>query len=233
MTTFSQLIDKILPLARQGQMQIAEAVQHLNSTIFEIHYWSNQQNNGSPIFFRPSMIEDILIADRNPFIWNIPNPRLFLGLHAVQYPVFPDQPYARQIVLGEHANDLKYKYYRSGDVFIFQNFGPRGSAINIAYFVRAPQFSYIPTSERLVTFNESLGQYEYSPTLNTPELREQALTQYTHWLIERYESILINGFLAKLYGRNSNDNAARSYYSQYLEGRLQIANTEGVNVRAE
>lgn len=223
MITFSQLVDRVIQeTARQSLLALA--ARFLNQTIREVH--TNER--GQPVAFQRNLVEAQLVADVDTgFEWVAP---VLLQQHPiVRYDsvVSTEGPVYPEILMPSRIMNFKdHFFYQSGDRYIFSGYGGENGIISLAYYLFPSRLNYFPVGERPGEFDDA-GVFVVNPDFTGTE--EEARAQTVNWLLEKWEDVLAEGVLAKLYKAQGEDEAngrARSAFSAFERQRLQLHQIE-------
>jgi hypothetical protein len=227
MTTFSQLVDKMILETKRPEL-LPEVVTYLNQTLRELH---TEPDRGNAVFFSENLKEtQITVTENVGFSWTIPNPSVFQGIMAVRYDgVFTNgnATWAQEIRPGRAQNSVPHSFYRAGNRVFFSNYGELGAKISIAYFEFTRSLGYFTQANRPATYNESLQTWTYKAEYDVnDETREAAQELVTNWLLLRWGSVIEEGLRAKIYKRISDTERARTSYSMYTTLRRGVYTSE-------
>lgn len=233
MTTFSQLVDKVILETSRPDMrdQIAD---YLNQTIREIHA---EPERGKVFLYESNYREaQITATSEQQQSWKIPDVTVFQKELCVRFdnqwntngsPVF-----AEKAIPGPKMYTLPYYYYRGADSLIFggaRGYGGIGAKISVAYYEYPRGLRYIANNDsehREVTWNEGLHQFEFADDTLTPEQQEAILLRYTNWVLQRWEQVLLEGLRAKVYKRTGDETRQRTCYSMFMQLRNLLVSSE-------
>lgn len=198
--TFSAVVDDAIARSGRPDRQ-ADISSFARATIRELQC----NPNDIPTFFSADFIEDQITANANPYIWTIPAE--LRRLMTVQYAILVEPNgtpiYPRNILPGRGHEDVRYRYYRSGDSYVFVNNGAdTGStaAINIAYYRYLPRLAYIAISSRPATYDIATGAWTYAATVGSDAASKAAARDLvTNWILFDHYDAVLEGILAKLY----------------------------------
>ena len=226
MTTFSQLVDRLLLETRRPDMR-ADIITYANQTIRELH---TDPESNKVLFFADNFRQLLLTADvDNGFSWEIPNPATFQKLHVVQFMGVYDgceSVFSTPTTPGRHLNSLRWYHYQAGNRFFFNGYGGLNMQIALGYYEFPQRLVYQAEADRLVTWDEEAQVFVYDPSLNTDELREAALAKVSNWMLIRWVDTVAEGLRAKIYKRVSDTERARTCYSMYQQMRAGMWTSE-------
>ena len=227
MTTFSQLVDRIVDETRRPDLR-NDICEYLNQTIRELHFTPNQ---GSAIAYRENLTELQLTANsEEAFTWAIPNPQTFQQMQAVRFDSLYSRSnvwvYAREVVPNRGMANLDVFYYRAGSTFVFSGYGGLNSTISLAYYEYPRRLKYRFSANRLASFDDELGWTYHDDWDATDELKLDARNLSSNWLLLRWADVVSEGLRAKIYKRLSDDSRARTCYSLYSQLRVGLFTSE-------
>lgn len=235
MTTFSQLVDRILVEVVRPDL-LATAAAYLNQTIREAH--SDAETN-FPVLFDDNRLETRIAVtsvdvETGAFVWALPDIVRLQRIEEVFYNSIKRSVYQRSLkgLRTPNLNDPmdQYYWYRVGNSIAFSKPGVSGSFIDIAYHLFPRSLVYYKAAERKVIFDDENQIFMYDPTVTDPEA---AMAKASNWLLSRHTEMLAEGVRAKIYKRLADTERARLCYSQYRSMLLAMQRTEGVNLGAE
>lgn len=232
MTTFSQMVDKIIREVGRPDMK-ERAASYLNQVIYEVHF---EPKRNTPILLPENYLEDQLTANVElGFFWDAPRPSRFQALTLVQYADIVDNEirdgaqsglFPPLIVPSRAIARLTSYYYRGGSRYLFVGYGGLNARINISWYERPPSLEYFPAGARPAEYTESLG-YTYDDAFDsTEELRQSARDLTTNWVLLRYPQVVEEGLRAKIYKSVSDESRASLSYSLYQQLRNGLWITE-------
>lgn len=214
MTTFSQLVDKMVAETRRPDLQ-TEVGSYVNLTLRELHM---EPKNGNAVFFKENLKEDQLTANIDSgFYWDVPKPSTFQGMAAVRYDSVFDSNrpvYPKEMNPGRIMNEERHFFYRSGSRIWFRGYGGNGALISMAWFEYVPYLQYYASGSRPAIYDDFSG-WTYASGITTDDQKAVAQSQVTNWLLLRHATIIEEGMRAKIYKRLGDDIRARTSYSMY------------------
>lgn len=227
MTTFSQLVDKMVAETKRPDMA-TEMATYLNQTLRELHM---EPSRGNAIFFKDNRLESQLTATADTgFYWDLPSISTWQGMEAVQYPNAPTRAcepiYAREMAPGKAMNRLDHFWYRAGPRVFFNCYGGINALINLSYYQYTKSLTYYISGSRPAIYDESTG-WTYADAYNTSDAQRalaQAMT--TNWLLLRWPMVIEEGLRAKVYKRLSDTDRSRTSYSMYQTLRQGLYSAE-------
>lgn len=226
MTTFSQLIDKVLQDSNRPDMKF-QAIAALNGTIRELHA---DPNSGAAIFYGENRQEDLLEADvAEGFTWDIPTPWVFQQMESVYYPArgkYATEKKPSAVFVNPREPSSEIYFYRTGPAFAFSGYGGLTAEVKLSWFEFPRELEYALPAARLVTWDVATQTYLYDPTLVTVAQQDAARLKATNWMLERYESLLLEGTKGKLWGRLGESEKGKLAYSLYSSWRPQMVGAE-------
>lgn len=228
MTTFSQLVDKMVKETRRRDL-LPEICDYLNQSIREVHF---DPTGGGAIEFSENRKEALLTASTElSYVWEIPNPAIFQSEEAFEYQSIrtrlDERIFASYCPPGRALPGYDFPYYRAGGTFVFMNYGGVGGKIAASFFEYPNRLIYYAEADRPATYDPVNG-WEYEESFNTPELQEQARLLTSNWLLIRWDTVLEEALRAKVYKRVSDDPRARTAYSLYTSLRAGLITSEAV-----
>lgn len=227
MTTFSQLVDRIVNETRRPDL-LVDIGDYLNQTIRELHFTPER---GNAIFYRDNLREVQLTANsESAFRWQIPLPAVFQGMQAVRFDSVAtrdvDQVYARETIPSRAIQGLEHFYYRAGDTYVFSGFGGLNANISLAYYEYPRRLKYRALAERFASWDDESGWSYHDDWDDTDELKLDARNLSSNWLLLRWADVCAEGLRAKVYKRTSDDARARTCYSLYSQLRQGLFTSE-------
>lgn len=230
MTTFSQLVDKLVSETKRPDL-VSDIATYLNQTIREVHFTPDR---GASLLYMDNFRESQLTANvETGFTWDLPNPGTFQKMQVVGYPSVYDRlgndVYAEEVVPGRHLAEKTNYFYRVGQTFVFSGYGGVDSLVNVGWFEFPRSLKYYTPATRPAEYDVELG-WTYPPEVNTPELEAAAQTLTSNWLLMRWEEVLAEGLRAKVYKRTSDTERARTCYSLYGSLRQGLWTSETMQV---
>lgn len=227
MTTFSQLVDRIVDETRRPDL-LADISEYLNQTIRELHFTPEK---GNAIPYRENLTEVQLTADsESAFAWDVPNPGTFQQMQAVRFDSLYSRDnvwtYVKEVVPGRQLANLETFYYRAGSRFIFSGYGGINSLISLAYYEYPRRLKYKTIANRYAQYDDELGWTYHDDWDATDELKLDARNLSSNWLLLRWDAVVSEGLRAKVYKRLSDDSRARTCYSLYSQLRQGLFTSE-------
>lgn len=222
MTTYSQLVDKIILETKRPDLA-SEIQSYVNQTIRELH---NRPDTNATLLFPDNRKEIQLTAStESGFTWELPNPQCWQTLELVRYdsvwdedgPIYPKVTHPSRAL-----KDLKYYAYRAGGYYSFHGYGGIGSIINVSYFEFPRALKYRQAAAREATWDEDSG-WTYLAGITTDEQKAAAREKGTNWILERWADVVLEGLRAKVYKRVNDEARARTSYSLYAQLRQGMA----------
>lgn len=170
MTTFSQLVDKMVLELKRPDLQ-TEIATYVNQTIRELHA---DPKSGNAVFFDSNLQEAQIQATVDTGqTWTIPKVSTFQGMKAVRYdsltngnyqpwtgnppapPTPPTTPvcggydpdeyvYAEILKPGRGMNNHSHYCYRIQGTYVFNNYGATNAVISLAWYEYPPVLTYYP-----------------------------------------------------------------------------------------
>ena len=234
MTTFSQLVDKILLETRRPDL-LTEIVTYLNQTVRELHF---RPDTGAAMIFRDNLVETQLTAtSEESYVWTIPEPQNFQAVLAFRYDdvwVDNEQLYPPEKTPGRGLYGLSEYYYRAGYDFAFKGYGGLNATISAAYYQYPKALKYKASTARPATYDDESGwtYYEVDSVDYDEDDDSRALAQslVTNWIIFRWPTLVEEGLRAKVYKRIDDTNRARTSYSLYSSLRQGFITSESADL---
>lgn len=226
MTTFSQLVDSVVIESRRPDMK-KSIESYVNQTIRELHI---MPNSGAALLYKSNMIELEITADvETGFIWNFPRPQSYQAIQTVFYTgpqkhAIERLPSTIHMFLGEV--DGRYYYYRTGDGLAMSGYGGVGGGIKIAYFEFPRRLTYYAVADRPVQWDAETETWVYKDGIVTEAEKLAALQKCTNWMLFRWEDIVKQGAIAKVFTALANYDRARLAYSLYESLRPGLVSAE-------
>jgi hypothetical protein len=227
MTTFSQLVDRVIGETRRPDL-LTEVADYLNQTIRELHFTPDR---GNVITYRDNLRELQLTANSEAgFTWQIPNPALFQMMQAVRYDSLHsrdvDFVYAPERVPSRALANHTIFYYRAGNTVVFSGYGGTNAIISLAYYEYPRRLKYRTMNDRQAIWDDETG-WSYLPDwAESQELQLDARNLCSNWILLRWADVCAEGLRAKVYKRLSDDARARTAYSLYSQLRQGLFTSE-------
>jgi hypothetical protein len=220
MTTFSQLVDKMVAELKRPDLQV-EIASYLNQTIREMHIEPTRNNT---VLYPSNRKEDqITTTVESGQTWNVPKASTFQGPLVARYenvfdsecqPVWP-----KEVKPGPIMSKIQEYFYRAGSYYVFNCFGGVGSLITLMWYEYPPVLNYYASALRPGSYDEVNG-WTYLSSYNDSDLhRQQAQDLCTNWILLRWSVVVEEGVRAKVFKRLSDDVRARTSYSMYMAQR--------------
>jgi len=199
--TFSSAVD--LVIERSGRPNLKSSIiSYVRLAIRELQSKVKSKND---------LIEDQLLADASPFVWE--QPQNFRQIVAVKYPGIYDGQgnpiYPRAITPSSLQNRFDYYYYGSGNSFVFAGIDS-GSLVDVAYLQWVPPLAYYAPDSRPAVFELETNTWSYA-TASTPDEQQAARDQVTNWILFNWFDAVVEGALAKLYKTVGDDRAVSTF----------------------
>jgi hypothetical protein len=245
MTTFSQLVDKILLETRRPDL-LGEICTYLNQTIRELHFTPQvtsqgyQPTSGNAILYRENLTEVQLTADvETGYTWTIVDPTNFQAMLAVRYDsvwLDDDMLYPPEKTPGRGLYGMVEFYYRAGSTYAFAGYGGDGGIISLAYYQYPKSLKYKASSPnaRPATYDVESGWTYYTVGAvdydDDDDSRELAQLLTTNWLLVRWDTVVEEGLRAKVYKRVGDDTRAKLSYSMYTTLRQGLFTSESADL---
>ncbi len=179
--------------------------------------------------FDDDLVEEQLAADAVPFIWT-PSATI-RHLDFVRYHAGADYEYPTFIKPSLRQREAAFYYYKSGKSIVFAG-ASVGMLIDVSYYSTLPALNYYDPKLGLIepaSYDLMLRAWTYSTEGLSAEAQEAARDAVTNWLIFDWYDLIMEGVLAKLY-KASDDDRARTHYSQYKAGQVElVAMASGIN----
>jgi hypothetical protein len=238
MTTFSQLVDEMVIETRRPDLR-SEIATYLNQTVREVHF---EPSRGNVVFFSENRKEYEVTASTadSGQTWDTPNPAIFQGMEAVQFPnaCAGRLEYAKERRPGPGLLSEPYFYYRAGITYVFGGtigYGGVGSKIRLSYFEYPSSLKYKADASRPATYDVEAG-WSYFTVDSVDydaddDARELARSLVTNWLILRWADVLREGLRAKIYKRLSDQLRAQTSYSLYSQLRQGLFTSEAAELQ--
>lgn len=226
MTTFSQLVDKMISETKRPDM-IAEIATYVNQTLRELHF---EPQRGNAVFLRENMKEDqITSLVETGLTWAIPDPTVFQGLQAVRFDsVFIDdqQSWPEEVTVGRGMTSRTEGWYRAGGNVFFFGYGGINGRVSLAWYEYVKALKYYTVDTRPASYDIESG-WSYKSEFNTSD-EQRALAQRltSNWILLRWDSVVEEGVRAKIYKRTSDTERARTSYSMYSTLRQGFISSE-------
>jgi len=210
---FSELIDIVI--ARSGRPdRFADAVSYSNQTIRDV------QAKG---FCWRNRIEAEIVTDADPFLW--PTPVNFQSMGFFRYPnnVYP------RTRLGLNQEETRERYYGGPGYIGFTGHGAGAIVQTLYYSFRARLQYYVldarpatvivdPDTDALVWTYNTVGSINYN---STPALQLRAQQLVSNWVLERWNDMVQEGTLAKLFKLIGEDSRAATAYALFQQIRAE------------
>lgn len=233
MTTFSQLVDKMVLETRRPDMR-TEIATYLNQTIREVHF---DPKSNAVLFYRENLIEEQLIVDKESgFGWKLPDPTCFQGMGLVRYDSINTRDdltrYPPELTPGRGMVGKSIFYYRAGPNYYFAGCGGVNAVISLAYYEYPRGLKYYAAGNRPCEYDPDMGFTYAAPFDGSEELHAAAIGFTTNWLLMRWSLVIEEGVRAKVYKRLSDTDRQRTAYSLYSQLRLGLSTSESAALGA-
>lgn len=230
MTTFSQLVDKMVAETKRPDMR-AEVSTYLNQTLRELHF---EPQRGNAVFYRDNYKEQRVEATLDEgFSWAIPRPQVFQAVNAARYDsVWVDgmQVWAREMRPGLAMAREPYAFYRVGGSFSFNNYGGVGATISLSWYEYVAALKYYVQGLRPASYDIESG-WTYLEAYDVNDATRLAARELTsNWILLRWSTIIEEGLRAKVYKRVADEVRARTSYSLYSTLRQGLYTGETADV---
>lgn len=230
MTTFSQLVDKMVAETKRPDLQ-TEIGSYLNQTLRELHM---EPGKGNAVFFRDNLKENQITSNVDTgFFWTVPKPSTFQGLTAVRYEsvvVDHDHVWAKEFPIGRGMSRERHYYYRAANNVFFHGYGGVNGVVSLAWYEFVPSLTYYAVGVRPAQYAEDpTGEsdgWTYAPSITTPDQQTIAQIQCSNWLLLRWATVIEEGLRAKVYKRLSDAVRAGTSYSMYSTLRQGLYSSE-------
>lgn len=226
MTTFSELVDKMVAETKRPDMRV-EIATYLNQTLRELHF---EPSRGNSIFYKDNYRESLLSCNvESGFSWTIPSPQNFQAVLAARYDsVYADgeQVWAKEMRPGPAMAREQNAFYRGGGALFFKNYGGIGSSISLSWYEFVPALKYYAVADRPATYDVESGWY-YKTSYDVDDTtRETAQNLVSNWILLRWSIVIEEGLRAKVYKRVADETRARTSYSLYSTLRQGLYTSE-------
>ena len=226
MPTYTEMVESLILESRRPDMRLVIAAD-LNSTIRDLHFRTVGGDGGAPVRYSNNLVEDELtLAGSAPYMWDIPRPALFMAMEDV----FCRN---RNIHLELRSPKTIHRlstdftalaiYYRSGPAIVMGGVYS-GDSIAISYYEYLGGLRLKTPDAQVIRSTETPGIYERISDSGVPT--EAELAAETNWLLDKYDMVIREGVLSKLYRRINDLDRAKMSYSAFESGRISIQNTE-------
>lgn len=240
MTTFSQIVDKMVAETKRPDMQ-TEIATYTNQTIRELH--ADPKTNSS-IFFDSNLNEtQITSATDTGQTWDIPKVSTFQAMKAVRFDsltiptmgyngpcISQNDPnayiYAEILKPGRGMNGRDHYCYRAQGTFAFSGYGGTGAIISLSWYEYPALLQYFAVANRPAQYDEFSG-WTYGTDGLTPDQQTAAQAQVSNWILLRWPTLVEEGVRAKVYKRLSDDSRSRTSFSMYSAQRQLMYTAEG------
>lgn len=230
MFTHSQLVDSLVAELLRPDLQDAMS-NFLNQTIRELHF-KDVNGDKVPVGYAPNLIEQSITANVDSgFTYDLPDPRLFQMMEAVYFTAVGRYATMRRPnmirEMSSRVDGAQYGWYRTGDAIAFDNYGGKNATIDLAWFAYVPRQQYYDAEDRPCEWDEATQDFTYHPNYDsTPELRLEAQSLCTNWMLQRWNDLLMLGVRAKTWARLNDTDRAKMAYSSYQQEKATIVNAE-------
>jgi hypothetical protein len=229
MTTFSQLVDKVVLETSRPDM-LSQIADYLNQTIREIHA---EPERGKVYFYESNYREaQVTAASETGLTWTIPNVAIFQKELCVrfdnQWSRDGEPVYAEKMTPGPNMHRKDYFYYRGADSLIFGGrigYGGLNAKVSIAYYEYPKGLKYYALADRPATYDYEAG-WTYGAGIVTPEQQLAAQERVSNWVLLRWEQVLLEGLRAKVYKRTGDETRQRTCYSMFMQLRNLLVSSE-------
>ena len=218
---FSELVDLVqLRSGRPGSRTLADCQSYVRAAVRECQLKA---------LFESDLIEDIITTTTDDYVWT--TPRNFRVMRTVKY---NDGSFPPFLPPGKRQLDETSYFYKASNYFVFVSTSSADD-LEVAYYEYARYFKYYTVGNRPAIYDEEtdtwtyLFEGNYISTLGSDTLDEAARELVTHWLFERWGSLIEEGGLAKIY-KNVGDERAGSSFALFksmqgdlLKGEAHVA----------
>jgi len=204
---FSELVDRCVKISGRPD-QISTIVMAANEAIRAISKAGNWPDDTLEEVVAPPVIST------NPMVWTPEVGRLRFRREEYIEDAAGREPTA--VRPSRRMRDLGFFYYRSGESFVFK--GNRGF-VRVYYYAYQPWLVYFPIGARPNTFNTATGDWAF-PAI-------AAVNAVSNWMLERHNSIVEAGALARFFAGKQDPRQAL-HYSIFQQGLTTIERSEGV-----
>lgn len=169
---------------------------------------------------------DNLALTGSVHVW--PHPRELRKLDAVRY---DGHCYAQYRRPSRQQNEFCEYYYVVGGHHVFVGWK---SFIDVYYFVYPPHFKYYTADQRPAVFDRAVGSFmyrspappvQYVTSLGNGAVEAALQFQVYDWMLDRWQDLVIEGALAKLYA-NLDDQRANNTQALYNTEKLRMISAE-------
>lgn len=220
---FSEIVDDILQQTRRLD-QAVNIASYVNATLRECQVFKGR-------FFARDLVEDVINATSDPFIWT--RPVRFRGLRAAKYVEeneFPDfiQPGKKQTDQWGKIKD--HFFYAATDYFAFSGAGDTAT-INVAYYKYTRNFRYYVVADRPAVYDRETEIWSYHDDFDDSDvLKEQAEDVVSHWLMLDWLELIKEGARAKLWKNLSDENKGPKTFASYKSMQVDLLSGEAFTV---
>lgn len=224
---FSELVDNTLvrtgrPNARAKQ----DAIQYVRNTMRECHLLE---------YFDSDRVETTITVTGLPFTWD--KPVTFRHLETVQYPgaFYPKElPPGRRQDRSIVESEFRY-FYAAGNYFVFNGVSV-SDVIAMSYFSYAPYFKYyeVAGDVRPAVFDRETNVWSYlengsyvANLAGGASAEEVARNLVSNWMLERWNGLIEEGTLTKLYG-NKEDERSKISFSNFKSFQRNLRAAESI-----
>ncbi len=235
MQTFSQLVDSIVLETRRPDLT-TDIARWLNQTVRECHF---DPESGNALTFKSNLNEERITATlASGQTWVVPDVSRFQTEMAFRFDNMLDLDgypvYAKRSTPGKMMEREFYMYYQVADTFVFgglKGYGGIGATLSLSWFEFAPSLKYFASGSRPAVWDDVNNAWVYAPAYDVDATTRQAAQDLvTHWMIQRWTSILEEGLRAKVYKRLSDEGRQRTSYSLYQQLRRGLVTSELIQI---
>ena len=226
MTTFSQLVDKMVAETKRPDLRV-EVATFLNQTMREVHF--DPKTGGSIMFSENYKESQLAVNLADGYSWTPPRPQCFQAPLAAKYDsVWVDgRPVWAELVKPgrgmSRGND--HWYYRGGSSFFFAGYGGINSTISMSWYEFVPSLVYYASAQRPAQYSLE-SEWEYADAVVTEEQKLVAREKTSNWLLIRWGEVIEEGLRAKIYKRVADTERARTSYSLFTTLRAGLVTSE-------
>lgn len=229
MSTFSELVDRIVAERQRPDLRIA-AASYVNQVIRQVH---SRPNTGSSIRFDANRLEhSFTLAGNPPYVWPIPFASRFQSIEAIYNRTVGVYHKERNpsVIHNTFSQPFhEYKWYRSGPTIIIVN-ALEGQIIDLSYHEYPRPLAYKAVDARVVTYDYDTDAYVLVAGGGEPT--EEQLALETNWLLQRWTTLVEEGTRAALFRNTGDESRGRLSYSSFQEQRLQLIQNEPCTTEA-
>ena len=175
----------------------------------------------------PSAVHVPVKSGQNVHVW--PTPRTFRQMQAVRY---DGHCYAMHQQPNRNQNQYCEYWYKLGGHHVFVGWK---EVVDLFYISYPPHFKYFTPTERPAVLDRGTGQFMYRAglgphvsSLGNATTHDMLERQVYDWMLDRWQSLVVDGVLTKLYVALGDERAAQ-HNAMYQRDKQHMIQTERVS----